>query len=134
MVHKFINTCTGEEPVNEDSSREAQHDPEAFRLTFHPFIGHPSIPCTTIEVNTISGALQRLPPMGLRGLHLGETGLHGSALFDVVSAIRVAGLLRDLRLPGNKLGAHDIELMVPLLRYYPGLQVLDLSRNNLEVI
>ena len=133
MVNKFLAHCTGDEPVNSDASRDAQLDPEAFRLTFPAFTGHSFASCTSAEINTISGALQRLPPMGLRGLHLGETGLHGAALFEVISSIRVVGLLRDLRLPGNKLCAHDVELMVPLLRYYPGLQVLDLSNNNLEV-
>lgn len=128
VVTKFLNVCTGQELVNSDSARDALFDVEAFQLTFNVFFSYLPTPA---EVHTLSGALQCLPPLCLRGLHLGETGLCGSALLDVTAAIRVAGHLRDLRLPGNKLGAHDIELMTPLLRYYPGLQVLDLSHNDL---
>ncbi|KAL5109139.1 Protein phosphatase 1 regulatory subunit 37 [Taenia crassiceps] len=127
LVTKFLGVCTGQELVNSDSSRDARFDVEAFQRTFSVFSYSP----TSAEVHTLSGALQCLPPLCLRGLHLGETRLSGPALLDVTAAIRVAGHLRDLRLPGNKLCAHDIELMTPLLRYHPALQVLDLSHNDL---
>ncbi|VDM22614.1 unnamed protein product [Hydatigera taeniaeformis] len=128
VVTKFLAVCTGQELVNPDSSRDALSDTEAFQLTFSLFFSYMPTPA---EVHTLSGALQRLPPLCIRGLHLGETGLSGSALLDVTTGIRVSGHLRDLRLPTNKLTAHDIELMTPLLRYHPALQVLDLSHNGL---
>lgn len=77
--------------------------------------------------------LHELPPMCLRGLHLGATGINRSGLSQIAAGIRVAAHLSDLRLPSNHLTDADIELLIPLLRYYPGLQVLDLSNNDLGV-
>ncbi|KAM3172833.1 hypothetical protein ACTXT7_013721 [Hymenolepis weldensis] len=129
VVTDFLATCSGQEPVNPDSARDAEKDPEAFQLTFNAFISKSF--ATPAEVNTISGALQRLPPLCLRGLHLGETGIYGAALADIAVAIRLAGHLRDLRLNTNRIGPHDIEILAPLLRYHPNLQVIDLSHNDL---
>ncbi|VUZ48971.1 unnamed protein product, partial [Hymenolepis diminuta] len=129
VVIDFLATCSGQEPVNPDSARDAEEDSEAFQLTFNAFISKSF--ATPAEVNTISGALQRLPPLCLRGLHLGETGIHGAALADIAAAIRLAGHLRDLRLNANRIGPHDIEILAPLLRYHPNLQVIDLSHNDL---
>nr|CDS28567.2 leucine rich repeat containing protein 68 [Hymenolepis microstoma] len=125
----FLGKCSGEEPVNPDSARDAEEDPEAFQLIFNAFISKSF--ATPAELNTISGALQRLPPLCLRGLHLGETGIYGNALADIALAIRLAGHLRDLRLNGNRIGPRDIGILAPLLRYHPNLQVIDLSNNNL---
>lgn len=131
VVTDFLATCSGQEPVNPDSARDAEEDSEAFQLTFTTFISKSF--ATPAEVNTISGALQRLPPLCLRGLHLGETGIYGAALADIAIAIRLAGHLRDLRLNTNRIGPHDIEILAPLLRYHPNLQVIDLSHNDLGV-
>ncbi|KAM7535274.1 hypothetical protein Aperf_G00000103892 [Anoplocephala perfoliata] len=129
ILKNFLATCTDQEPVNPDSARDAEEDLESFQLNFNAFISKSF--ATPAELNSISGALQRLPPMCLRGLHLGETGLCGAALADVAAAIRLAGHLRDLRLNGNHLGPRDIETLVPMLRYHPNLQVIDLSHNDL---
>ncbi|VDO05249.1 unnamed protein product [Rodentolepis nana] len=130
-ITDFLGKCSGQEPVNPDSARDAEEDPEAFRLTFNAFISKSL--ATPAALNTISGALQRLPPLCLRGLHLGETGIYGTALADIATAIRLAGHLRDLRLNGNRMGPRDIETLAPLLRYHPNLQVIDLSNNDLGV-
>lgn len=131
ILTNFLTVCTGQEPVNPDSARDAEEDLKSFQLTFDAFISRSF--ATPAELNTISGALQRLPPMCLRGLHLGETGLCGAALADIAAAIRLAGHLRDLRLNGNHMGPHDIEILAPMLKYHPNLQVIDLSHNDLGV-
>ncbi|VDD75514.1 unnamed protein product [Mesocestoides corti] len=127
MVTKFTKLRTGDEPQDPDALRDME-DAEAFKWQLQYYL--PKSP-TDAERDAVTAALRCLPVLCLRGLHLGETGICGEALGEVAGAIRIAGHLRDLRLPKNRLGPRDMEVLTPLLRYYPGLQVLDLSYNDL---
>ncbi|VDL87247.1 unnamed protein product [Schistocephalus solidus] len=86
---------------------------------------------TEVQAAEVAAVLVDVPNLCLRGLHLGETGISGPSLSELTAAIRIAGQLSDLRLPSNGLQSSDVKSLVNLLRFYAGLEVLDLSYNQI---
>nr|VZI38607.1 unnamed protein product [Spirometra erinaceieuropaei] len=86
---------------------------------------------TEVQPAEVADALVDVPTLCLRGLHLGETGICGPSLAELAAAIRIAGQLSDLRLPSNGLQPSDVNGLVNLLRFHAGLEVLDLSHNQI---